>query len=200
MCPQLYLIYGWQCNCKCFWWSIFSYIVNLILQCVVPSRILTCTSCLWLKTGLLFHFIPVAWCIQRYIMLREWSEFKLLRGMCMCGGSRPTDPVIYAPCSYPAFAHTHTPMLIKQLSAPRFTRRRYVQIGIHTQTDAFLTGPQLLGRPVIRSIATWVNGGAFLGTEILYRGVHSWWVRFLFCWQVAHPFTYCSIHHLASGQ
>ena len=51
----------------------------------------------------------------------------------MCGGSRPADPVIYALRSYPAFAHTHTPVLIKQPSALRFVCRHYIQIGIHTQ-------------------------------------------------------------------
>jgi len=67
-------------------------------------------------------------------MLQKWSEFKLLRGMRTCSSSRPTDLVIYTPRSYPTFAHTHTPMLIKQLSALRFVHRYYIQIGIHTQT------------------------------------------------------------------
>ncbi len=65
-----------------------------------------------------------------------------LRGMCTHGNSRPTDLVIYVPHSYPAFAHTHMPVLIKQLSALRFARRCYIQIGIYTQmreqTDIWL--------------------------------------------------------------
>ncbi len=51
----------------------------------------------------------------------------------MHGSSRPTDPVIYTSHSYPTFAHTHMPMLIKQPSALRFACRHYIQIGIHTQ-------------------------------------------------------------------
>ena len=55
--------------------------------------------------------------------------------MHMRGNSRPADPVIYTPHSYPVFAHMHMPVLIKQLSAPRFApRRRYIHTGTQTQT------------------------------------------------------------------
>jgi hypothetical protein len=54
--------------------------------------------------------------------------------MHMHSDSGPADLIIYALCSYPTFVHTHMPMLIKQRSALRFTRRHYIQIGIHTQT------------------------------------------------------------------
>ncbi len=44
-----------------------------------------------------------------------------------------------------------------------------------------------------------VNGGVFSGMGILNRGTHGWCVRFLFCWQAAHPFMYCLIHGWAFG-
>jgi len=49
-------------------------------------------------------------------------------------------------------------------------------------------------------MATCVNGRASGGTVILYRGAWVLCVRFLFCWQVAHPFTYCLTHCHAPGQ
>jgi len=49
--------------------------------------------------------------------------------------------------------------------------------------------PLLLGNPVMRSMATWENGLASGSDGIWNRGVFSRCVRFLFCWQVAHPFT-----------
>ena len=63
-----------------------------------------------------------------------------------------------------------------------------------------LSYPLLLGSLVMRSIAIWVNGGAFSGTDILYSGVRGWCMRFLFCWQMAHPLTYYSSHWRAPGQ
>ena len=43
-----------------------------------------------------------------------------------------------------------------------------------------LSHPRLFGRPVIRSMATWVNGSISSGTVILYRGTQVQCVRFLF--------------------
>src|SRR5216683_5376274 len=63
-----------------------------------------------------------------------------------------------------------------------------------------LSYPRLFGSPVIRSMAIWANGGALLGTEILYRGTLVWCMRFLFCRQIAHPLTYCLIQAHPPGQ
>jgi len=49
--------------------------------------------------------------------------------------------------------------------------------------------PLLLGSPVMRSMATCENGFASGSDRILNRGVFSRCVRFLFCWQMAHPLT-----------
>jgi len=47
--------------------------------------------------------------------------------------------------------------------------------------------PLLLGNPVMRSIATCKKGFAPRSDGILNKRVLSLCVRFLFCWQVAHP-------------
>src|SRR6266851_5641066 len=65
---------------------------------------------------------------------------------------------------------------------------------------SMLSYPRLFGSPVIRSMATWENGGLSLGTVILYRGAFVQCMRFLFCWQIAHPLTYCSIQVHPPGQ
>src|SRR5216683_8248681 len=65
---------------------------------------------------------------------------------------------------------------------------------------SMLSWPRLLGSPVMRSIATWEKGGLSFGTVILYRGVFVLCVRFLFCWQIAHPLTYCSTQARPPGQ
>ena len=49
--------------------------------------------------------------------------------------------------------------------------------------------PFTWGRPMIRSIAIWVNS-FMLGVVIIPKGgIFFLWVWILFCWQVAHPFT-----------
>src|SRR5579863_3781786 len=45
----------------------------------------------------------------------------------------------------------------------------------------------LFGSPVMRSRATCLNGAGDFGTGMRYMGVLSLWVRFLYCWHVAHP-------------
>jgi hypothetical protein len=44
-----------------------------------------------------------------------------------------------------------------------------------------------------------VGGVKVENQELGAEPLHVRWVRFLFCWQVAHPFTYCSIHRRAPG-
>src|SRR6267142_6521774 len=60
--------------------------------------------------------------------------------------------------------------------------------------------PLLLGSSVMRSMATWENGFASGSAGILNSGVYNQWVRFLFCWHVAHPLTYSCIQEHALGQ
>src|SRR5258707_9672863 len=53
--------------------------------------------------------------------------------------------------------------------------------------------PLMFGRPVIRSMVICWNGREFSGVVIWYRGVLGRWVRFLFCWHVAHPVSLTAI-------
>src|SRR5712671_168979 len=55
------------------------------------------------------------------------------------------------------------------------------------------------GRPMIRSMAICWNGRAAGSVGILYIGGRVQCVTILFCWHVAHPWTYCAIHTRISG-
>ena len=60
--------------------------------------------------------------------------------------------------------------------------------------------PLLLGKPVIKSMATCENGLVFGGDVIWNIGVLRRCMRFLFCWQVAHPLMYWSTQVRTPGQ
>src|SRR6201996_8876630 len=55
------------------------------------------------------------------------------------------------------------------------------------------------GSCMIRSMATTSKGIASCGTGILYKGTLVRCVRFLFCWQWAHPRTYSVTHSFRPG-
>ena len=60
--------------------------------------------------------------------------------------------------------------------------------------------PFLLGRPVIRSMVIYENSLAFGGDMIWNIRVLRQCMKFLFCWQVAHPLMYWSTQVCALGQ
>src|SRR5712671_2727703 len=55
------------------------------------------------------------------------------------------------------------------------------------------------GSPMMRSMAICWNGRAAGSVGILYIGGRVRWVMILFCWHVAHPWTYSAIQARMSG-
>ena len=58
----------------------------------------------------------------------------------------------------------------------------------------------IIGRPVIRSMATCWKGWPFSDTGILYSEGFGQCVQILDSWQTAHPYMYCSTHLVIDGQ